>query len=1065
MSRRSGLFSTLGTSFLLVILAGCGSDSTDQGPVPSSIAPVGQVTVIGTAGGAIAAALQVVVTDPSGATVPGVSVAWNAANGGSASPAQSSTDQSGVAQTTWTLGPSAGTQTLTATVQGLTAVTFTATALAGAPASVVVSPATLAFTSLGEQLQLGGSVVDANGNPVEGLTVEWTSSDEAVATVDATGLVTSVANGAATATGTAGAVQGNAALTIQQEGASIDLQPVALTIPAGGSQAIIAVVRDALSAAFDGAEVTWISSDPAVATVDATGLVTGVVPGQVTVTATSGNATAELAVLVIVPDPGVVVGGLSQEGEAVDPANVSGTFTVQGTAVVTAGFTGTLEVLLGAEVVTSLAIPSPAAARSLNLIEAREMNDFFGFGLEVNSSELVKSSNLYSPRFGNGSRDLLVQLKRTDGMIEYQSEIFGLTLNNPSGVVTHWMAPKSAMNPTSGIEYFDGELKLDFQYVNFDLDGVTAESANVQFEPIDPEEGMGFSLDLSWSGAEAWVRLSESEPAPTGTLGIAGRYRLSLNTLRLSNGSDGQPLILNDDRMAFSNTQANEIAWDNAGPTTSVMPQVLANFWANPTTELSEKLEEVDPENRFGFGESDNTVSDSGVGFLFGACSYVAAKIFTPLLFLDFSIFADLPETTGFDFLLYIYCLDALGNGTMFAVNTDEGVPVNIGKDFIKPQFAFTLGETFTEDRTANPTSLRFGIEASDEGGSGVMDIEIRALRYAPGLTAEQGCAIGRYMIGVCDRNPLGVVAEILFSEEEWGAMGDGVFDFQVRAKDAAGNVSGDPEAPNNVRVLRDAVSPQINDLMIAVESDHNLTVSATLTDNMEVTAFQGFAHFGLAMEDIQFSVGLKRTRTGDPYDDVFNLSQSVNLAYKIPWSIQNTDLTGKPTGVVLELQDYVMQGRDGGRNVIESGFSLTGSFGMVMGMPFSGIAHFDLVAPSLTVCNNEEGINCGGAPSTVKIWGRLQKPASGEPNPALQMFGIGFDMTKKYKIASPVGDRTSNFSGSFNGSYFEYVADFFFNAAAAGLKPGPYDLALGAFDSDENALFSQPIRFTIVGF
>ena len=52
---------------------------------------------------------------------------------------------------------------------------------------------------------------------------------------------------------------------------------------------------------IDGAdgEVEWTSDAPAVATIDAAGLVTGVTPGQARLIARSGSATANLAVTVV----------------------------------------------------------------------------------------------------------------------------------------------------------------------------------------------------------------------------------------------------------------------------------------------------------------------------------------------------------------------------------------------------------------------------------------------------------------------------------------------------------------------------------------------------------------------------------------------------------------------------------------------------------------------------------------------------------------------------------------------------------------------------------------------
>ena len=99
----------------------------------------------GTVGAALAQPLSVQVVDADGTGIPGVTVTWtsttgalgvSASSGASGAIASTETDTSGdgIAQVNWTLGTSAGTQTVTAAVGGITA-TFTASARAAAQAS------------------------------------------------------------------------------------------------------------------------------------------------------------------------------------------------------------------------------------------------------------------------------------------------------------------------------------------------------------------------------------------------------------------------------------------------------------------------------------------------------------------------------------------------------------------------------------------------------------------------------------------------------------------------------------------------------------------------------------------------------------------------------------------------------------------------------------------------------------------------------------------------------------------------------------------------------------------
>ncbi|HYR06208.1 MAG TPA: Ig-like domain-containing protein, partial [Longimicrobium sp.] len=78
----------------------------------------------------------------------------------------------------------------------------------------------------------------------------------------------------------------------------VDVTPPADSVVAGGAVALSHTVRTAVGEATGDQSVTWSTSDPAVATVNASGLVTAVAPGTATITATQGPrlGTATLAV-------------------------------------------------------------------------------------------------------------------------------------------------------------------------------------------------------------------------------------------------------------------------------------------------------------------------------------------------------------------------------------------------------------------------------------------------------------------------------------------------------------------------------------------------------------------------------------------------------------------------------------------------------------------------------------------------------------------------------------------------------------------------------------------------
>ena len=71
---------------------------------------------------------------------------------------------------------------------------------------MVVTPPATVLPALGHSVRLSAQVRDQNGQVMPGVGVAWTSSSPGVATVDATGLVTAVANGATTITATVASV-------------------------------------------------------------------------------------------------------------------------------------------------------------------------------------------------------------------------------------------------------------------------------------------------------------------------------------------------------------------------------------------------------------------------------------------------------------------------------------------------------------------------------------------------------------------------------------------------------------------------------------------------------------------------------------------------------------------------------------------------------------------------------------------------------------------------------------------------------------------------------------------
>ncbi|MXX68734.1 MAG: hypothetical protein F4Y74_07225 [Gemmatimonadales bacterium] len=166
------------------------------------------------------------------------------------------------------------------------------------PTTLTVSPATARLTALGATVQLSARVLDQNGQVMSGAPVAWTSSDVSVGTVDGSGLVTAAGNGETTVTAASGGLSGEARVSVMQSVRSVTVSPSAGRIMPGDTLRLSARAVDGNGHAVAGAEFAWSSSDVSVASVDGTGLVLGVAPGEAAIRAVSGTVegTADITV-------------------------------------------------------------------------------------------------------------------------------------------------------------------------------------------------------------------------------------------------------------------------------------------------------------------------------------------------------------------------------------------------------------------------------------------------------------------------------------------------------------------------------------------------------------------------------------------------------------------------------------------------------------------------------------------------------------------------------------------------------------------------------------------------
>lgn len=267
--------------FLFPLLLSC-SDSTGPAPV-TSLQIVGSAQPVGVVDETLDDSVAVRAVDASGNPRANVAVTFAVTDGdGFVSPTVVRTDAEGVARASWRLGTTAGVNVLTATVNGVPPAVITATAEPGAATEVTIAPADIVFASIGDSVRVTATARDQFGNALdsEGITFNWVSLDESIATVDAQGWVRAVSQGTAQIRASIGTASGSVAARVDLQYGSLELGADEVTINAlTFTRALDVVVRDARGTMIADPALTWQSRSPGVATVDAFGEVRAVAPG------------------------------------------------------------------------------------------------------------------------------------------------------------------------------------------------------------------------------------------------------------------------------------------------------------------------------------------------------------------------------------------------------------------------------------------------------------------------------------------------------------------------------------------------------------------------------------------------------------------------------------------------------------------------------------------------------------------------------------------------------------------------------------------------------------------
>ena len=172
----------------------------------------------------------------------------------------------------------------------------------------MVTPAQ-ALVLEGATTPLSAQVLDPQGSVIPGAPIAWASSDDAIATVSSSGVVTGVGAGKVTITASSGGKSGTSQVTVLPiPVGSVVITPPAPFVTVGRTVALTAEALSATGAPLPGRNITWSTSTPGVAQVSATGMVTGVSPGTAVIFASADGVLGWVTVRVgVIPVSSVTV--------------------------------------------------------------------------------------------------------------------------------------------------------------------------------------------------------------------------------------------------------------------------------------------------------------------------------------------------------------------------------------------------------------------------------------------------------------------------------------------------------------------------------------------------------------------------------------------------------------------------------------------------------------------------------------------------------------------------------------------------------------------------------------
>src|SRR5687767_14334346 len=165
--------------------------------------------------------------------------------------------------------------------------------------TLAITPAT-SDIAVGQKVKFTVASKDASGKVVEVKAATWVAAPFDLAAVDEAGNVSFFAPGEVLVGAVVNAKPVFTSVRVKTGPvARIDIDTVKAPLVVGATRKLITVARGAEGNPRSDVVISWVSSNPSVATVDAAGVVLGVAPGEAEITGTSGTGNGSVDVQVV----------------------------------------------------------------------------------------------------------------------------------------------------------------------------------------------------------------------------------------------------------------------------------------------------------------------------------------------------------------------------------------------------------------------------------------------------------------------------------------------------------------------------------------------------------------------------------------------------------------------------------------------------------------------------------------------------------------------------------------------------------------------------------------------